>query len=91
MPHEPTRACEADHCAFHNEDEPVESSLAIVCGECLHRYPNVPALAEADAAKRVELGIPVSPPELRARVYTADLGNQVFQLIPTCPLCGHDF
>jgi len=89
MPHEPTRACDADHCYIHNEDEPAESALAIVCGECGHMYPDAVELVTADARLRQELELTPLPVGAVSFVLTAP--ESVFQVIPTCPTCAHDF
>jgi hypothetical protein len=83
MPHEPTRACDADHCYIHHEDEPALAS-AIVCGECLHAYADIEALVDEDAATRLKYGLSPRPPG----EVTYD---NVFTLIPTCAFCAHDF
>lgn len=88
MPHEPTRACEADHCYLHNEDEPAGAS-AIVCGECGHAYPDVVALVTADAQLRLDLQL--TPLLAEAVADVLEHPDKIFQLIPTCAHCAHDF
>lgn len=87
MPHEPTSACEADHCAFHNEDEPAGAG-AIVCGECLHTYPTPEDLYAVDAQLRADLNLTPVP---LAGITTADFQAAVDAYIYVCPLCAHDF
>ena len=44
-PHEVTEACLAEHCAWHNVDEPGGSY--VVCPECWHSYPSARSLRAA--------------------------------------------
>lgn len=78
MPHEPTAACEQDHCYWHHEDEPQTGvAVGVLCGECLHWYPSLEALEQADQEMRARLGIrggPATPEDIHM-----------------CPLCSHDF
>jgi hypothetical protein len=89
MPHEPTRACEADHCYFHHEDEPSLAS-AIVCGECGHAYADIKTLVDADSATRRAYGLNPGPVQL-AWAEGAVTPDNVFQLVPCCAYCAHDF
>ncbi|HWO66057.1 MAG TPA: hypothetical protein VNO31_39100 [Umezawaea sp.] len=78
MPHEPTQACEQDHCYWHNEDEPATGVAdGVLCHECLHWFPTVQAVRECEAELRVRLGLPL-------KVITDDE-------LTSCPLCGHSF
>lgn len=85
MPHNPTPACEADHCSFHNEDEPSLAST-IVCGECGHAFQDVQALARQDAVMRSQVGMPPL-----AIIGPIPEGPDLFRLFPVCPFCSHDF
>lgn len=77
--HPPTRACEADHCHFHNVDEPRTGvGTGHLCRECGHWFPTDADLIEATHAKRAEVGLPALPAIRAEEVYT-------------CPHCSHDF
>lgn len=93
MPHPPTAACEAVHCAFHEEDEPTESSLAITCGECHHTFEDAVALIEADNAMRNRLDFDPRPLEhieiIRAVIKGDD--ERLYEVVPCCPFCAHCF
>jgi hypothetical protein len=85
MPHEPTAACEQDHCAWHNEDEPATGVAdGVLCHECLHWYPTEAALIEAHADR---LAADVVPSVDRAFL----IANTRVEDIHSCPLCSHDF
>lgn len=88
MPHDPTRACDNDHCYIHHEDEPVGAS-GIVCGECGHGFADVATLITVDAQLRLELDLKPVPVEAVERAL--DDPETIFQVIPTCPVCAHDF
>lgn len=80
MPHEPTEACDADHCYSHHEDEPIQGgSYYRICGECFHLYPTVDDLRAAYVAEATKIDpavAKVSPP---------------VEKIVFCPLCTHDW
>jgi len=84
MPHEPTRACDQDHCHFHNEDEPqTDLTTGTLCGECFHWFPTEAALIEAHAERMAAEVVPsVSKPFLIANTRVED--------IHVCPFCAHD-
>lgn len=82
--HEPTAACEADHCYIHHEDEP-SLAAGIVCGECGHAYRDVKDLMRADQQTRLSVGLPPYAP-----VGPVDMDN-VFKHYPVCAYCAHDF
>lgn len=88
-PHDPTVDCAADHCYLHHVDEPV-GTTGIVCGECGHGYPDVATLVTVDAQLRQELGLTPLDTEAVARVLDGQ-EEDVFRIIPTCPVCAHDF
>jgi len=75
MPHEQRANCEADHCAFHDEDEPA-GAAAIVCFECRHAFPDEAALVAATNNTRIAVGM--EPIAITAEDIT------------TCPHCAHD-
>lgn len=87
-PHAPSGACQYDHCAYHNVDEPVpasgEAPGAQICIECWHYYPSGEALVAEYLRVRDEITearpewADVPPPRSAEEIYF-------------CPLCSHDF
>lgn len=93
MPHEQRAHCEAIHCAFHNEDEPTESTLSITCNECFHTFTDPTDLVLADNAKRAELQMGPRPEE-HARLIADALDRDRYAIldhITACPFCAHSF
>ena len=93
MEHSATAACAGVHCYYHQEDEPTESSLAIICHECYHTFEDPVALVEADNAKRDECGMGPRPEAHAQAIGDAIKGDRyaVLDLITSCPFCAHSF
>lgn len=77
--HEPTEACAAVHCWWHNADEPSEGAYR-VCFECRHTYPTAEALRQAWTE---EVGPAYAPGPAPAPPPADE--------ILACPLCSHDW
>jgi hypothetical protein len=73
--HEPTDACRAWHCHWHNVDEAAVGYR--ICGECLHTYATYGEL-------KVAFYLQVMRP--RGQLWPTE--DQEFWF---CPLCAHDF
>lgn len=84
--HEPTDACNNDHCYTHHVDEP--GTGYIVCPECWHVYQTARELRRE--YRRNRPGIEWREwrwlPAYLWRLLTVRASK-----IPFCPLCMHDF
>lgn len=76
-PHEPTDACAAAHCYWHNVDEPLAPRFYRMCGECFHVFYTAEELTAAWETLRAEI------PELGPAPPARDIAS--------CPLCSHDW
>lgn len=80
MPHRPTKACDADHCYSHDEDEPMRTGDYILCGECFHVFRTGEELVAAYLDNWPLKEIP-----------KPDAATVNPDKITFCPHCLHDF
>lgn len=87
-PHEPTVACESEHCYIHHVDEP-DGFMA--CFECKHSYvtPRDLWVALIRAKLAAEL-IDSEEAQRMFLIHNSEMNRLVGQ-ITYCPVCGHDF